>query len=49
MPVTPGELAEPIGCTYRNVEHSAEISSLAALQHASPGEISFLADRGYRN
>ena len=47
MPITLGELAEQIGGTLINGEPSKEVSSVATLQHASPGDISFLANRSY--
>ena len=48
MPITPGKLADQIGATLINGEPSTEVSSVAVLQHTSPGDISFLANRGYR-
>lgn len=50
MPITLGELAEQIGGALINGESSTEVSSVTTttLQHASPGDISFLANRSYR-
>jgi UDP-3-O-[3-hydroxymyristoyl] glucosamine N-acyltransferase len=48
MAVTLGELAGKIGGELRNGDPACRITSVATLQHAGKGEISFLANKGYR-
>ena len=48
MALTLGALADEIGGTLQNGDPASEVSSVATLQHAGAGDISFLANRGYR-
>ena len=48
MAVTLGALAEQLGGELKSGDPSCEIASVATLQHAGGGDISFLANRGYR-
>jgi len=48
MAVTLGELAGEIGGELRNGDPACRISAVATLQHAGAGDISFLANKGYR-
>ncbi|HYQ71022.1 MAG TPA: UDP-3-O-(3-hydroxymyristoyl)glucosamine N-acyltransferase [Gammaproteobacteria bacterium] len=48
MAVTLGELAGKIGGELRNGNPASRINSVATLQHAGEGDISFLANKGYR-
>jgi UDP-3-O-[3-hydroxymyristoyl] glucosamine N-acyltransferase len=48
MALTLGALAEQIGGTLEHGDPGVEVSSVATLQQASTGDISFLANRGYR-
>ena len=48
MAVTLGELAGKIGGELRKGDPACRISAVATLQHAGEGDISFLANKGYR-
>jgi UDP-3-O-[3-hydroxymyristoyl] glucosamine N-acyltransferase len=48
MAVTLQALAEQIGAVLQRGEPDAVVHGVATLQHAGPGEISFLANRSYR-
>ena len=48
MALTLGTLADEIGGTLQNGDPATEVASVATLQHAVAGDISFLANRGYR-
>jgi UDP-3-O-[3-hydroxymyristoyl] glucosamine N-acyltransferase len=48
MALTLGTLADEIGGTLQNGDPASEVASVATLQHAVAGDISFLANRGYR-
>jgi len=48
MALTLGTLADEIGGTLQNGDPASEVASVATLQHAATGDISFLANRGYR-
>ena len=48
MPLTLGALAEQIGGKLEKGDPDRNIASVATLQHASTGDISFLANRAYR-
>ena len=48
MAVTLGELAAKLGGKLRNGDPACRINSVATLQHAGAGDISFLANKGYR-
>lgn len=48
MGLTLGALAEQIGAELRGGVPDAEICAVATLQNAGPGELSFLANKGYR-
>jgi len=48
MTVTLGELAAELGGELRNGDPACRIDSVATLQHAGEGDISFLANKGYR-
>jgi UDP-3-O-[3-hydroxymyristoyl] glucosamine N-acyltransferase len=48
MAVTLGELAGKIGGELRNGDPACRITSVATLQHAGEGDLSFLANKGYR-
>ena len=48
MAVTLGELAEKIGGELRKGNPDCRVNSVATLQHAGEGDISFLANKGYR-
>ncbi len=48
MALTLGALAKQIGGTLHNGEPGREIRSVATLQHAADGDVSFLANKRYR-
>jgi UDP-3-O-[3-hydroxymyristoyl] glucosamine N-acyltransferase len=48
MTLTLGKLAEEVGAALQNADPDCEITGVATLQHAAEGEISFLANAGYR-
>jgi UDP-3-O-[3-hydroxymyristoyl] glucosamine N-acyltransferase len=48
MALTLGALAEQIGGTLEQGDPGSEVGAVATLQHASTGDISFLANRTYR-
>ena len=48
MALTLGALAERIGGALHNGDPGCEVSSVATLQHAGSGDISFLSNRSYR-
>jgi len=48
MALTLGELAGQLGGELRNGDPDCRISSVATLQHAGEGDLSFLANKGYR-
>jgi UDP-3-O-[3-hydroxymyristoyl] glucosamine N-acyltransferase len=48
MTQTLGTLAEEVGAVLQNADPDCEITGVATLQHAGKGEISFLANAGYR-
>jgi UDP-3-O-[3-hydroxymyristoyl] glucosamine N-acyltransferase len=48
MGLTLGALAEQIGAELRGGAPDTEICAVATLQNAGPGELSFLANKGYR-
>ena len=48
MPLTLGALAEQIGGKLENGDPDSTVTSVATLQHASAGDISFLANPAYR-
>ena len=48
MTVTLGELAREIGGELHNGDPACLINAVATLQHAGEGDISFLANKGYR-
>ena len=48
MRQTLGKLAEAAGGELQNADPDCEISGVATLQHAGEGDISFLANAGYR-
>ena len=48
MTQTLGRLAEAVGGTLQNADPDCVITGVATLQHAAEGDISFLANTGYR-
>ena len=48
MAVTLGELAREVGGELHNGDPATLINAVATLQHAGEGDISFLANKGYR-
>jgi len=48
MTLTLGKLAEEVGGELQNADPDCEIVGVATLQHAREGDISFLANAGYR-
>lgn len=48
MVITLGELAEQLGTTLRGGDPACLITAVATLQHAGSGDLSFLANKGYR-
>ena len=48
MAVTLGELAGKLGGQLRNGDPACRVNSVATLQHAREGDVSFLANKGYR-
>mgnify|MGYP001817172765 FL=1 len=48
MAQTLGRLAEAVGGTLQNADPECVINGVATLQHAAEGDISFLANAGYR-
>ena len=48
MTLTLARLAEEIGGELKNADPACEITGVATLQHAGKGDISFLANAGYR-
>ncbi|MEN8205966.1 MAG: UDP-3-O-(3-hydroxymyristoyl)glucosamine N-acyltransferase [Pseudomonadota bacterium] len=48
MTLTLGKLAEEVGGELQNADPDCEITGVATLQHAGEGDISFLANAGYR-
>jgi len=48
MAITLGELAERLGVKLQGGDPACEITAVSTLQHAGAGDLSFLANRGYR-
>ncbi|MGD2137619.1 MAG: UDP-3-O-(3-hydroxymyristoyl)glucosamine N-acyltransferase [Gammaproteobacteria bacterium] len=48
MALALGELAEAIGASLQKGDPGTRIANVATLQHAGPGDISFLANIGYK-
>jgi UDP-3-O-[3-hydroxymyristoyl] glucosamine N-acyltransferase len=48
MMLTLAQLAEEVGGQLQNADPAGEITGVATLQHAGEGDISFLANAGYR-
>jgi UDP-3-O-[3-hydroxymyristoyl] glucosamine N-acyltransferase len=46
--MTLGELAQRLGVTLRGGDPACSVTSVATLQHAGAGDLSFLANKGYR-